>query len=397
MNIALLSVGTELLLGDTINTNLSSLGQTLYSNGFILSSEVTVPDKKEIIKTEFLKLLKNNDVIITCGGIGPTEDDFTKEVICDALDLDLNLDEEHLSWMQSRWEARGLSMPETNIKQAQMPEGSKKLNNTQGTAPGVLLNHSDKYIFILPGPPREFNPLIIDEVVPLLKEKFSTTNKNYDFVLFFNQAESSLAEEIDKFKPKGLDLAYLASKGIIKLRYDKNSISEDKLKEFLNDLNDNYSDSILSYENIPASRALFNLLKEKKLTLSIVESITGGNLSSEIVNYPGASSVLVAANTLYSNEAKKEFLASDISDDWEVLSQQLAEKSITKHNSSISLSILGEAGPVPSSNYKIGEIFIAISNNEKTVNFHHKLRGSRSDIIDRSVNNAVWDLIKFIK
>ena len=397
MNIALLSVGTELLLGDTINTNLSSLGQTLYSNGFILSSEVSVPDKKEIIKTEFLKLLKNNDVIITCGGIGPTEDDFTKEVICDALDLDLNLDEDHLSWMQSRWEARGLSMPETNIKQAQMPEGSKKLNNTQGTAPGILLNHNDKYIFILPGPPREFSPLIIDEVVPLLKENFSTTNKNYDFVLFFNQAESSLAEEIDKFKPKGLDLAYLASKGIIKLRYDKNSISEDKLKEFLNDINDNFSDSILSYENISASRALFNLLKEKKLTLSIVESITGGNLSSEIVNYPGASSVLVAANTLYSNEAKKEFLASDISDDWEVLTQQLAEKSITKHNSSISLAILGEAGPVPSSNYKIGEIFIAISNSEKTVNFHHKLRGSRSDIIDRSVNNAVWDLIKFIK
>ena len=397
MNIALLSVGTELLLGDTINTNLSSLGQTLYSNGFILSSEVTVPDKKEIIKTEFLKLLKNNDVIITCGGIGPTEDDFTKEVICDALDLDLNLDEEHLSWMHSRWEARGLSMPETNIKQAQMPEGSKKLNNTQGTAPGILLNHSDKYIFILPGPPREFSPLIIDEVVPLLKKNFSTTNKNYDFVLFFNQAESSLAEEIDKFKPKGLDLAYLASKGIIKLRYDKNSISEDKLKEFLNDLNDNFSDSILSYENIPASKALFNLLKEKKLTLSIVESITGGNLSSEIVNYPGASSVLVAANTLYSNEAKKEFLASDISDDWEVLSQQLAEKSITKHNSSISLAILGEAGPVPSSNYKIGEIFIAISDSKKTVNFHHKLRGSRSDIIDRSVNNAVWDLINFIK
>ena len=230
-----------------------------------------------------------------------------------------------------------------------------------------------------------------------MKENFSTTKKNYDFVLFFNQAESSLAEEIDKFKPKGLDLAYLASKGIIKLRYDKNSISEDKLKEFLNDLNDNYSDSILSYENIPASRALFNLLKEKKLTLSIVESITGGNLSSEIVNYPGASSVLVAANTLYSNEAKKEFLASDISDDWEVLSQQLAEKSITKHNSSISLAILGEAGPVPSSNYKIGEIFIAISNSKKTVNFHHKLRGSRSDIIDRSVNNAVWDLINFIK
>ena len=96
VNIALLSVGTELLLGDTINTNLSSLGQILYSNGFILSSEITVPDNKENIKDEFLKLLKNNDVIITCGGIGPTEDDFTKEVICSSLNINLEVDDEHL-------------------------------------------------------------------------------------------------------------------------------------------------------------------------------------------------------------------------------------------------------------------------------------------------------------
>ena len=397
VNIALLSVGTELLLGDTINTNLSSLGQILYSNGFILSSEISVPDNKENIKDEFLKLLKNNDVIITCGGIGPTEDDFTKEVICSSLNINLEVDDEHLSWMKSRWESRGLSMPETNIKQAEIPVGSKKLNNSQGTAPGILINHSGKYIFILPGPPREFNPLVIDQVVPLLKENFPITNKDYEFVLFFNQAESSLADEINKFKPEGIDIAYLASKGIIKLRYDKNSVNEVKLNKFLNQLDARFKDSIISYENIPASKALFNLLKEKKLTLSIVESITGGNLSSEIINFPGASSVLLAANTLYSNEAKKEYLSSNISDNWDALSKQLAEKSLEKYNSSISLAILGEAGPIPSSEYKIGEIFIAISNKEVTMTFNHKLRGSREDIIARSVNNAIWDLINFIK
>ena len=288
-------------------------------------------------------------------------------------------------------------MPETNIKQAQIPVGSTKLTNSQGTAPGILIKHSGKYIFILPGPPREFNPLVIDEVVPLLKDNFSTTNKEYEFVLFFNQAESSLAEEINKFKPEGLDLAYLASKGVIKLRYDKNSIDEVNLKEFLTRLKDTFKDSILGYQNIPASKALFNLLKEKNLTISLVESITGGNLSSEIINYPGASSILLAANTLYSNEAKKEYLSDDISDNWETLSKELSEKSIKKHKSSISLAILGEAGPVPSSNYKIGEIFIAISNNKETVNFYHKLRGSREDIINRAVNNAIWDLINFIK
>ena len=123
MNIALLSVGTEILLGDTVNTNLASLGQALYNNGFILSTEKTVPDDKKLIQDAVNELLENNDVIITCGGIGPTEDDFTKEVISEYLGLNLVLDNDHLSWMKSRWESRGLVMPQNNVKQAELPEG----------------------------------------------------------------------------------------------------------------------------------------------------------------------------------------------------------------------------------------------------------------------------------
>ena len=104
VNIALLSVGTEILLGDTVNTNLASLGQALYNNGFILSTEKTVPDDKKLIQDAVNELLENNDVIITCGGIGPTEDDFTKEVISEMFDLKLVVDEDHLNWMKSRWE-----------------------------------------------------------------------------------------------------------------------------------------------------------------------------------------------------------------------------------------------------------------------------------------------------
>ena len=140
MNIALLSVGTEILLGDTVNTNLASLGQTLYNNGFILSSEKTVPDDKLLIQNAVSEMLQNNDVIITCGGIGPTEDDFTKEVISEMFDLKLIVDEEHLTWMKSRWESRGMTMPVTNVKQAEIPEGAIKLNNTTGTSPGIHLS-----------------------------------------------------------------------------------------------------------------------------------------------------------------------------------------------------------------------------------------------------------------
>jgi len=397
VNIALLSIGTEILLGDTINTNLSSLGQILYSNGFILTSELTVPDQKEIIKDKLEHLIINNDVVITCGGIGPTEDDFTKEVISEFLGLGLILDNEHLAWMKSRWESRGLVMPQNNIKQAELPEGSKKLTNTNGTSPGIYIKNNDKHIFILPGPPREFTPLVKDEVIPFLNKNFERTEKDYEFILFYNQAESALAQEIDKFKPINLDIAYLASKGIIKLRYDKNSVPSEALIDFKNNIRKTLNDYILSTENIPASKVLLNLLHEKKLTISLVESITGGNLASALVNHPGASKALVASNILYTMESKKEFLSSEISKDWNTLTEDLAKSSRIKYNSDISLAILGEAGPMPSTDYKIGQIFISIATESNTETIEHNLRGSRDDIISRSVNNAIWDLIKFIK
>ena len=397
MNIALLSVGTEILLGDTVNTNLASLGQALYNNGFILSAEKTVPDDKKLIQDAVNELLNNNDVIVTCGGIGPTEDDFTKEVISEMFDLKLVIDEDHLSWMKSRWESRGMTMPATNIKQAEIPTGATKLNNTNGTSPGIYIEYKSKHVFILPGPPREFIPLVTDELVPFLKDNFTKVDKDYEFILFFNEAESALAEKIDKFKPEGLDIAYLASKGIIKLRIDKNSVSNNALKDFKNQIDELLSHNILSYKNIPASKVLLNELKAKSYTISLVESITGGAFSRELVSHAGASSTLVASNVLYSMDSKKELLNFDPNDNWPLLTEELAIASVKKYNSSIGLAVLGEAGPVPTSNYKIGEIFISVCLNDNVYNFTHKLSGSREDIINKAVNNCIWDLIKLIK
>ena len=397
MNISLLSVGTEILLGDTVNTNLSSLGKILYEDGFLLDSEITVADDRNSINEKFMSLLSNNDVVITCGGIGPTEDDFTKEVICQALELDLEIDQDHIEWMKSRWESRGLSMPETNIKQAEIPNGATKLNNTMGTAPGILIEVQNKLVFILPGPPREFIPLIKDEVMPRLKEKYTSSEKDYSFITFFNQPESLLAQSINKFKPASLDLAYLASKGIIKLRYDKNSVTKDELTNFINNVKSEFSEDILAYENISAPNVLFNKLIKQKLTISVVESITGGSFSAEMVKFPGASKVLTAGNTLYTTKAKEEFLDTEITEDWVVLSEELSKKSLEKYGTDIAVTILGEAGPVPSSNYAIGEIFISITSSTNTQNTQHRLRGNREDILARSVNNIVWDLINFVK
>ena len=398
MKIGLLTVGTEILLGDTLNTNLSNLGNILYNSGFTLSTELTVSDNKTEITEGYKYLESKNNVIIVCGGLGPTEDDITKEVIAEYLNLELILDNEHVSWMKERWKFRGLKMPETNIKQALVPDGAKKLTNTKGTAPGLHLKIDNKNIFVLPGPPNEFIPLVKDEVVPFLKTTKKGNKKEYKFILFYNQAESYLASEVNKFKPKDIDIAYLANKGIIKLRYDKNSLSKQDYEKFIIDIKNNFSDDILAYENVDISSILFELLKDNSLTISTVESITGGLIASKLTQNPGISNNYISGDIVYTPISKSKLLNSDQStEDWEELSIELCFASLKKYDSNISISILGEAGPLTSSQYPIGKIFIAISNNDKTQVTEHKLNGNRSEIIEKASNKAIWELIKFIK
>ncbi len=398
MKIGLLTVGTEILLGDTLNTNLSRLGKILYNSGFSLHTELTVSDNEPEIINGFKYLENKNDLIIISGGLGPTEDDITKEVISKYFNLELVLDTKHVNWMEQRWKSRGLKMPETNIKQAFVPQGSKKLINSKGTAPGLHLDTKNKNIFILPGPPNEFIPLVNDELIPFLKQSIKGKKKEYEFILFYNQAESHLANEINKFKPKDIDIAYLASKGVIKLRYDKNSISKDEQNNFLLNIKNCFNEDILAYENVDISKILFDLLKINDLTISTVESITGGLIASKLTKNPGISNNFISGDIVYTSLAKSKLLNFDLdTDDWEELSIELCFASLKKYDPSISISILGEAGPITSSQYPVGKIFIAISNNDKTQVTEHKLNGNRSEIIERASNKAIWELIKFIK
>lgn len=399
MKIGFLSVGTEILLGDTVNTNLTNLGKRLYDAGFKLNKEITISDNEKEIHDAITYLLESCDVVVTSGGLGPTEDDITKEVISNSLSLDLELDENHVEWMKERWKSRGLIMPETNIKQAYIPVGSEKLINTQGTAPGIRISKDDKEIFIFPGPPREFIPLVEDELLPYLTENFEKNDTDYQFVMLFNQAESSLAAEIDKFKPEGLDIAYLASRGIIKLRFDRNSVSKNDFDIFIDKIDEIFSDDILAYENISVEKALGSLLAKNDIKVSFVESITGGLLSSLLVKNPGISKNFIGSDIVYGNQAKSILLNDNDIDfeNWEELCVILTHSSLEKYKTDICLTILGEAGPLSSSQYSVGTIFICISNGDKTVITDHKMNGNREEILQRSANKAQWELIKFIK
>ena len=399
MKIGFLTVGTEILLGDTVNTNLTNLGKLLNDAGFQLDKEITISDNETEIKTALDFLLSECDVVITSGGLGPTEDDITKETISKSLGLKLELDEVHLEWMKERWKARGLMMPETNTKQAYIPKGSEKLTNTQGTAPAIKINSNNKFIFIFPGPPREFIPLVKDELIKFLNENFEQKETDYQFVMFFNQAESSLASKINDFKPEGLDIAYLASKGIIKLRFDRSSVEKEDADQFLKKLDEIFSDDILAYENVSVEKVLSNMIIKNNIKISFAESITGGMISSLLIRNPGMSQHFIGSDVIYTTYSKTLLLNNELdqTEDWEELSYNLTISSLEKYGSDIALTILGEAGPISSSKYPIGTIFICISNGEKTVISDHKMNGNRVEIIERSTNKAYWELIKFIK
>ena len=190
----------------------------------------------------------------------------------------------------------------------------------------------------------------------------------------------------------------MASKGIIKLRYDKNSITEENSNLFKEQLQETFGADIIAYENIDISKILFELLKENNLTLSLIESVTGGEFSSRITKYPGASSVLKGSSVVYTKEAKKMFLNEiPVSSNWEVLAENLSTQGLNTYFTDINLSILGEAGPISSSKYGIGDIFINISDKNNSLSSSHKIKGNREEIIQRSVNKAIWELINFIK
>ena len=159
MRCEVVAIGTELLLGQIVDTNSSWIGEQLALVGIDSLYQVKVGDNAKRMEDTIRAALARSDAVICCGGLGPTEDDITKEVISKYLNLELILDNKHVSWMEERWKSRGLIMPETNIKQALIPDGFKKLINTKGTAPGLHLENDDKNVFILPGPPNEFIPL----------------------------------------------------------------------------------------------------------------------------------------------------------------------------------------------------------------------------------------------
>lgn len=379
VRIEIINTGTELLLGNTLNTHGAWFGRELFKLGLRIARQTTVPDG-DAIRDSLAEALSRADVVIVTGGLGPTSDDLTREITAEVLGLEMIMDEAALRSMEAFFAVRGIVMADVNRKQAMCLVGADCLPNPNGTAPGIyvpprLNDQSNCAVFLLPGPPRELYPMYHQELVPRLRALAGVEELKEALVLKFTGiGESSFHEGVDEklAAVPSLEFGYCAHIGEVDLRLIGNAaalctgrqIALEKFEQFL------VSDDESSME-----KTVVRLLAKRGMKLAIAESCTGGLIANRITNVPGASEVFTHGFVTYANEAKvgmlevPENLIAEHGAVSESVARAMAEGALQVSGGDIAVSVTGIAGPGGGSEEKpVGTAWIGLA-----------LRGGRTD------------------
>ncbi len=392
MNCTILSVGTELLMGQTVNTNATYLSKELNELGFNVLYHFTVGDNPNRLKSLFKHALSISDIIITTGGLGPTQDDLTKEIISESLMKDLYLDDMAHNEIKNFFNKLNKEMTTNNIKQAYLPSGSKILKNDLGTAPGFIIDDIEKIVICLPGPPKEMIHMFSKYVKPYLLNRTDSIIKS-KIINFFGIGESALESKLEDLISNQTNptLATYANDGSLSLRITAKSNSEKDIDSLLNpvieEVKNRLDKYIYSFNNESLEEVVGNILMENNISISLAESCTGGLLSSMLTSIPGISKVLDRTIVSYSNRAKYEELnvPYEIINKYGAVSKETAMamaeglKKITK--SDLCISITGIAGPGGGTTEKpVGLVYIGFSYLDNIYYKKFNFNGSREKI-----------------
>jgi len=389
MTIELLNTGSELMLGRVLNTHQQWLCRQLTDRGYLVARQVAVPDTAQDIEGTVREALSRADLVLVTGGLGPTSDDLTRDLIARLLGKPLREDPQILENLVRFFEQRGRPMPVRTRVQAQVPEGALVLANPNGTAPGLAMEvrpnpyrpgGAPSWLVMLPGPPRELRPMFTDTVVPLLRRVLPLPAEYACHTLRATGIGESVVEEkvagpLQALVDAGLDLGYCARPGQVDVRVaargpgatqkvaDAETIVRAKLAPWLYGAEDEDLES-----------TLVSMLTERKSTLALAESCTGGCLAHRLTNVPGASAVLLAGLVTYSNAAKQKFLgvrAETLAQHGAVsepVAREMAEGARRETGADYALSITGIAGPSGGSETKpVGTVFIGLATASDTV------------------------------
>lgn len=403
LKVEILSVGTELLMGQIANTNAQFISRHLPEVGLGVFYHSVVGDNPQRLTECLHYALSRSDVIITTGGLGPTQDDLTKEVIAEALGLEMLLDTKSAEEIKNYFEKLGKVMTENNIRQAYFPKGCKILDNDEGTAPGCMINHNDKIIILLPGPPKELIPMFNKHVIPYFRERCASplTSKFLRVVgIGESMVEKKLLSLVDgQTNPT---IATYAKDGIVTIRVTAHDEGEIPAALLVSDMCGKISsilgDSVYTDNDEDIEFTVFKLLAENKLTFSCAESCTGGMLSEKITSIPGSSQVFKCGTVTYMTSSKTEMLDVDPEtiNKYGVVSKETAlamvQGIIQKSATDVAVSITGYAGP-QFADEPVGKVCIAVCAPGCRTVKEFRFSGNRDRIRTLSVINAL-DMVR---
>ena len=369
MKTSILAVGTELLFGQTVNTNAAYLSENLNLMGFDVMYHFVVGDNPERLKEKLADAFTDTDLVILTGGLGPTQDDLTKEMVAEYMGADMYQDERVVADLKAFFEKRGGNMPENNMKQAYLPAGCTPFYNASGTAPGCALEKDGKVAICLPGPPWEMKWLFENGVKDYL-EKFMEKKMVYRVIRTIGIGESDLEMLLMPLIEGQTDptIATYAKEGECTLRIASQRDTEEEASAAVDEMTERVrklaGEYIYSFDDEELNEVVVRILKEKGLTIASSESCTGGLFAAAITDVSGASEVLSSSYITYSNESKINEIGipADTIERFGVVSKEtaIAMAAGTKRRSGadIAVSITGFAGPESDPGHEAGEAYI---------------------------------------
>jgi len=402
MKAELISIGDELLIGQTVNTNAAWLGKELSFRGVQVCNGVTISDKKEVILDALDVAVKRADLVIITGGLGPTKDDITKHTLCEYFEKELEINKEVLDRVEAFFKQRNRPMLEVNVQQAALPIGTEVLHNYHGTASGMWFEKSGVIVISLPGVPYEMKGIMMDEVFPRLQDQFGLSSIYHKTIHFQGIGESFLADQIQDWetsvRDEGLGLAYLPSPGIVKLRLTslKGEVDAKKMDEYFDTLKKQFPINYFGEGEITINEVVADLLINNNKTVGTVESCTGGNLAASFVSLAGSSSYYRGSFLTYSNELKellvgvsRKNLATKGAVSEEVVIE-MAEKGRLKLGVDFCIATSGIAGPDGGTEEKsVGTVWIALASSDGVVAKKFLFGNNRQRNIDMAVLTAL--------
>ena len=409
MTAEIICVGTEILLGNIVNTNAAYLAEKCAYLGLSNYYQVVVGDNEQRLLETINTAKSRADVIFLIGGLGPTEDDLTKETAAKAFNVELVMDEEAKNNIVTILTNRGIDITNNNFKQALVPKGSIVLYNKNGTAPGIIMEEAGKVVIMLPGPPNEFVPMVDDQVVPYFLKK-GTNDVIYSRVVkLVGGGESKVAEEIsDLIAMTNPTVATYAKTGEVHIRVTASAANDDEakalVKPVVKKLKAMYPDNVYSTNaDETLERAVVELLSKNGLSITAAESCTGGLVCGKIVNVAGASEVFRGGYITYSNKQKRNVIGVKKStlEKYGAVSEQVAAEMakgvLEVSKADVAISTTGIAGPGGGTPEKpVGHVYIGCAVKNKVYVEKFNFSGSRNKVRESTVVAALSMVRKYV-